>query len=738
MSNVRLILALHNHQPVGNFEQVFETAYRDSYRPFLEVLERYPDIPFALHTSGPLLDWLVDQHPDYVARVRALCESGQVEILGGGYYEPILTMIPHRDRVGQIHSYREALRERFGATVRGMWIAERVWEQNLVGSIVEAGIEYTVLDDFHFQRAGVSGDDLFGYYLTEDEGRLLKVFPGSEVLRYTIPFQEPHATYEYLRRLAERRPGAIAVFADDGEKFGSWPETYDHVYTRGWLTRFCDMIRGNRDWLEPCTFSVAVDTAVPRGKVYLPDCSYREMTEWVLPPADYQAYKSVLRDMDTAESPTASAHRPFVRAGGFWRNFKAKYPESDEMYCRMLGISKRLAAVESRPDADPDYLDIARQELYRSQCNCPYWHGAFGGLYLPHLRNSIYQALIRAHEALDEAEGHGGPRVAVETGDFNLDGRQEVRLENEQLIAWIRPAQGGHLYELDARSQGVNLLATLDRRPEPYHEAIREHARRNEPDSGQAGDAEATSERFVLKQSGLDRLLVYDDSPRKALVDHFLPADLNLDTLQAGIPYERGDFVSGTYLARIARDGRRAALIMERPGLADGHEIRIRKTIETAAGSPELAIHYQIDELPPDVGLRFGVEINLAGMAGQAHDRYFLDRQNARLGRLDARLDLADVLGLGVVDEWLDVRIDLDWSRPAGLWCFPIHTVSQSEGGYEGVYQSSAILPHWNVVGDHAGRWDVTIRWSIRRQSQPAPARAPHSTSDRLERLANI
>ncbi len=81
-----------------------------------------------------------------------------------------------------------------------MWVPERVWEQHLVSAIAEAGIEYTILDDFHFQHAAAApSDDVFGYYLTEDEGRLLKIFPGSETLRYTIPFQEPHATYEFLR-----------------------------------------------------------------------------------------------------------------------------------------------------------------------------------------------------------------------------------------------------------------------------------------------------------------------------------------------------------------------------------------------------------------------------------------------------------------------------------------------------------------------------------------------------------
>ncbi len=118
---------------------------------------------------------------------------------------------------------------------------------------------------------------------------------------------------------------------------------------------------------------------------------------------------------------------------GYWRNFKARYPECDEMYARMLGVSRRLEAVESNPDADPDYLEIARQELYRGQCNCPYWHGSFGGLYLPHLRNAIYHSLIAAHNALDDAEGRTGPRVRIEVGDFNLDARQEVRLENDRL-----------------------------------------------------------------------------------------------------------------------------------------------------------------------------------------------------------------------------------------------------------------------------------------------------------------
>jgi alpha-amylase len=704
MDGVRLILALHDHQPVGNFDGVFDAAHRDSYGPFLDVLEDYPDIPFVLHTSGPLLEWLAGHRPEYLGRLRALVEAGRVEVLGGPFYEPILTMIPHRDRVGQIRLYTEYLREHLGVSVRGMWMPERVWEQHLVAAIVEAGIEYTVLDDFHFRRAGLAPGEMYGYYLTEDEGRLLKVFPGDERMRYLIPFQEPHASYEELRRIAREHPGATVVFADDGEKFGTWPETYDHVYTKGWLRRFCDMIVGNREWLEPTTFARAVDTTLPLGKVYLPDSSYREMTEWALPPGTLASYERTVKE--TQAEPVAAKLKPFIGAGGFWRNFKAKYAETDEMYTRMLAVSRRLERVEAAGEAPEGALAHARRELYRGQCNCPYWHGAFGGLYLPHLRNAIYRHLIAADGALDAAEGKSGPRVALEVGDFNLDARQEVRLENDRLVALVRPAGGGHLYELDVRHAGVNVLATLDRRPEAYHGTIAAHA-------GGTAAPDPAAGRIVFKQEGLDRLLVYDRHPRKALVDHVLPPGATLDEFAAGREVERGDFVAGAYLAKVQRGADEVRLILERPGRADGHLIHVRKTLRLAAGSPTLSVHYELEDLPPGVPIRFGVELNLAGMAGHAHDRYYGSADGRRLGMLDARLDLPDQPGLSLTDEWLDLTVDLRWSVPAAVWCLPVETVSQSEGGFEGVYQSSCVLPHWDVIGDASGRWEVRLDWTL-------------------------
>ena len=207
-SPIRLVLALHNHQPVGNFEHVFQQAYEDSYLPFLDVFSRYETLRIALHTSGSLMEWLDSAHPEYVDRLAELAAKGRIEIIGGAFFEPILAMIPSRDRVGQIRKYSRWLQNRLGTTVRGMWMPERVWEQSFARDLADAGIEYTILDDFHFKMAGLTDSQLQGYLVTEDEGRLLNVFPGSERLRYTIPFASPEETIEHLGaafRAAARR-----------------------------------------------------------------------------------------------------------------------------------------------------------------------------------------------------------------------------------------------------------------------------------------------------------------------------------------------------------------------------------------------------------------------------------------------------------------------------------------------------------------------------------------------------
>lgn len=730
MGSIKLVLALHNHQPVGNFDGVIDAAYQDAYGPILELLAEYPEIAITLHCSGSLMEWIVDHRPEYIERLKGFVQRGQIELLGGPFFEPIMAAIPRRDRVGQIKAYTEYLHQLFGVTVKGMWIPERVWEPTFAGDITDAGIDYTLVDDFHFRSAGLADDELHGYYLTEDEGRLLKIFPDSEKLRYTIPYAEPEETIEHLRQIAATHINPVAVFGDDGEKFGVWPDSKQHCYTNGWLRRFFSALMQNRDWLQVVTLGQAVQSVSPLGKIYLPDASYREMTEWVLPTDQQLKYREIVRRKE--QEPDWAELKPFVRAG-FWRNFLVKYPESDEMYCRMREVSRRLEeAEESResgvgsrqPAADgststdqeprtknQELLNLARLELYRGQCNCPYWHGAFGGLYLPHLRNAIYKHLIQADTLLEQLAGRTGRWVSVDVQDFKLDARKEVRLAGDRLVAYIAPARGGHLYELDIRSTKVNLLATLNRRPEPYHQRVLEAGRRQH-EVGQLSELDINNS-VKFKQPDLDKKLQYDAWPRKSLVDHFLAPGTTLEEFQAG-QGDIGSFVVGVYDARVRRTDSRVETILTRTGQVGTSTAKVTKTIALdSSASGELDVRYELEGLTPGESIHFAVEWNFAALASGADDRYFYDHIGQQRGRLDTVQVLPACERIGLVDEWLGIDVALDCSQTGDIWTFPIQTVSQSEGGFELVHQSACVVPNWQFTAPDDGRWSVQLKMSV-------------------------
>ncbi len=697
---VRICFVIHNHQPVGNFDFVIEQAYQESYLPFLDVFEKYEHLKLSLHTSGPLMTWLDEHHRDYVDRIANLVDQGRVEIIGGPFYEPILTMIPSRDRIGQISSYSQWLENRFNTPVNGMWMPERVWEQSLTSDIAAADIKYTVLDDYHFSNAGMDKESLHGFFVTEDQGRLLTVFPGSEKLRYLIPFRPAAETIDYLRKVSEEHPGATIVFGDDGEKFGTWPNTHQHVYQDGWLVEMFDLLSEHRDWIQTSTLGDCVESQPSQGKIFLPDCSYREMTEWALPVEKQLQLDQVLHSYEKDEKFKSA--KQFI-SGGFWRNFKVRYPETNDMYARMMYVSSLVSQAEQE-GLPAEVVASARDHLYQGQCNCAYWHGAFGGAYLPHLRNAIFKHLISAENLIEAANGRPDHWVESTVDDYNFDGRREIRLANDLMSAWISPSQGGQIYGLDIRAIEHNLLATMSRRPEAYHEKVR----RGESDA--AEEAASIHDVVVFKQKGLDEKLQYDGAARVSLVDHFHDNDTGLEDVIGGNSLERGDFAGGHYDAVVRRKEDRVQIMMSRDGNAWGCPMKLTKGISLESGSDIIEIAYLIEGLPPESLFHFSVEFNFAGLPSDAEGRFFYNDENPSLGHLGEKLDLKDLFNFHLTDRFVGVDLGFEMNRPTHFWTYPIETVSQSEAGFELVHQSVVVQPHWWVEPNEEGNWTATLR----------------------------
>ena len=694
MGSVNFTIVLHNHQPVGNFDKVFADSYDTAYKPFLDVLEKFPAIKIGLHVSGPLLDWMEANRPEYLAHLGEAVKRGQIEMLGGGYYEPIMTMLPDRDRIGQVRMMRDYLKNRFGVEAGGYWLAERVWEQSLTRPLVEAGVDYTLCDDAHFFHAGLREEDLAGYYCTEDQGRILRIFPISEKLRYYIPFQDPEKTIEHLGRFATDDGRNLLLYGDDGEKFGSWPETHKHVYTNGWLERFFNALTANAHWIKILKPSEALGQLPPRGRIFLPDCSYREMTGWALP-AESQAEFEGLHDKFEREG-NALALR-FLK-GGFWRNFRVKYPEANLLYAKMMHVSAKISEM---PEGAPETAR-AKRELYMGQCNCPYWHGVFGGLYLPHLRYAVYQHLINAEKIADEAASRNFTPPLVTREDYDFDGLDEILVQTGALNCYIKPSQGGQMVELDVVGKGMNILDTLSRRKEAYHARLIEASRNK---GAVAAEVQSIHHMVKTKESGLERMLQYDRYQRKSLVDHVMPCDVTVERFAGGDFDEIYDFTSLPYAAKTEdRPEGRAVILTARKG-----DMEVTKTLTFTPNSHIILDYHLVNHSPKETKLKFGIEFNFSMLAGNAHDRYYVTSESANAGRLATvahhkRLDHA-----GLVDEWTGISVRLNFDRPTDVWICPVETVSLSEGGFERIYQSSCIVPVWDIKIPAGDKWHARI-----------------------------
>ena len=694
MQSINLIFGCHSHQPVGNFGFVFEDAYRKAYRPFINVLERYPDVRVTLHYTGPLWDWFLAHEPEFVTRLAQLVRRGQVEIMGGGYYEPLLCAIPEADAIAQIRRMQDFCRAHFGATPRGMWLTERVWEPQMARILAKAGVEYTALDDTHFTCSGLPLEELFGYYVTEDEGLAVKVFPILEKLRYAIPFHQVFETIDFLRENATEDGLRCAVIHDDGEKFGIWPHTYHSVYEEGWLEEFFAALTENKEWLHSVTYSQYLDRAKAAGRVYLTCASYEEMMAWALPTPIQRRLLEIQAELKQ-DPGKAARYGQFIR-GSFWRNFLAKYAESNNLQKRMLRVSDRLKRAQAEYPQAQDGLGQAEQLLHEGQCNCAYWHGVFGGLYLNHLRTAIYEKLVAADKVLDGLEGRDAAWVSCEAVDFDADGNEEAVIENTALALFFSPADGGTLFELDYKVKPFNLLNTLTRREEPYHDALR----RGQVQVGEAGEGGQSIHDLVrAKEAGLDTYLVYDPYRRVSLRDHFLEAAVTADALWAGTYRELGDFATAGYAMETARHS--VDLFREgRVSLHGSQAVRVRKRVLLAAGASAFEIRYHIEHAgdAPFEAL-FGVEFAVNFLSGTAADRYYRsDGRDWRRIPLGERGCDGGLGHIAVCDDWQHIEFGLRFSEPARVHRFALETVSQSEGGQERVYQGSVVVPCWPVA----------------------------------------
>lgn len=410
MKSISLVFGTTNTQPVGATDREIEEVYQRSYKPFLRTLYAATKLPVTLHHTGHLLQWLEKRHSEYTDVLAEMAERKQVEMLGGGFYDPILSLIPRPDRIGQIESLTTLLRKRFGRRPRGAWITEHVWETGLASVLRASGIDYALLDDRHFSAAGLSGEDLQQPCITEDQGKTIIVFPVGHDLASVAQNGSPDDVIAFLSDRATTGSDSVCALVDSGERGG----------ISKWMARFVGLLQENGAWIHVCHPSQYLRDAVVRTRGYFP---------WG--PREQALYQTLSR-----------------------------YPESNLMYAKMQYTHVLVNQIRG----DKYRKQAAREELWRGQCHTAYWSG---GIYRNGLRKNVYQALIEAEKKTRE-RGIFSPSVV--TLDYDMDGLEEYLYQGQDLNAYIHQ-EGGMLFELDYLPKPWNYLDTLRRQKESYHTA---------------------------------------------------------------------------------------------------------------------------------------------------------------------------------------------------------------------------------------------------------------------------
>ncbi len=672
MKKVNLIIGTHNHLPIGQPDFQTENAYQRSLKPLLSVLYAFPDLPVVLHYSGLLLEWLEENHPEFMMLLAEMVKRKQVEIIGGGYYDPILTMIPVNDRLGQLEKMTTYLRVRFETRPRGCWLAEKVWEPALASVLRASGMDFTFLEDSQFRLAGVEEEDLLRPVIAEDQGKTISVFPLSERLSALSPGSDPREALDFLKASAEADGQRVAVLLEDGARFAETPGAKGGFAggtaggtAGGWFEGFLRLVMENAGWLETVTPTRYLLEHPPALKLHVPGSASAQMTAWSLPPGRrlryLEAIKKAGKDADL---------RPFL-SGGYFRQFLTRYPEGELMYAKMMYTHVLVNQIRG----DKYKKKSAQNELWKGQSNHAYWFGASGGIYANAQRKAVYHSLIEAEKITRATEIFAPSIIGV---DFDMDNNVEYLYQGSELNGYIH-LRGGMLFELDFLPAAWNYLDTMARRDESCP------ANKKEP--------QAT-----------------DPNARRAFMDHFFAPECGIESFDAVSYAEAGDFISGLYEV-VDLNRSLPEVLLRRSGVVSlsgtDRAVEIEKRFIFRPRS--IDVYYRVvNRDSRELSVRFGVELNLS-LASRSPEsgRIFLLEEDRKTDIAAERSEIDSVNGLLVRDVLNEVSITLSSAREFLCWSLPVETVTPHTGdGLEKTFQSYCFVPQWQLVLQPGESWE--------------------------------
>jgi len=480
-------------------------------------------------------------------------------------------------------------------------------------------------------------------------------------------------------RSYNKNEDSAAIIFDDAEKFGMWPGTHEWVYNKGWLERFVQGVLSDSS-IETMQFGTYFAQNTTRGIAYLPNVSYFEMGEWSLRADDALALEAFKEEMGFERYERIGVK--FLK-GGIWKNFFVKYEESNRLHKRMVELSKARTSID-----DKNFDEL----LYKLQTNDALWHGVFGGLYLPNLRDNAYNFLVQA----EKIRYKGKSLIAEDENE--MDGHPKIKMVTPKHLLRFDARWGGQLVEFDLFSKPFNWQNTLTRRKEHYHHIILSPKEPKNHDTSSAkhhdGIDTIHSAEMVLGETSKD-VLIFDWYLKNSFIDHFSDSSFTLEHFRHCDFREYGDFANQPFISGFTQE----QITFERSGglyLPGKQNSKLKKCYKTAKNGFDFTIDF--DTETPDF-FNYVLELNL----------HFADYEKVSVNS-HSSLDPARMEHLNTIvikDNYLNKKIVITLSDHVDLLFYPLETLSQSEKGFDLTIQAlslALVLPF-----SHSFRLDGSV-----------------------------
>lgn len=622
---------------------LFEDIYQKAFKPFFQLIFNHPGINATLFYSGVLLEWLEKKHPEFQEALSEAVSKKKFELLGGGYWEPMLSLIPASDRVGQIEVMTTYLRKQFGKRARGGWITGQVWDAHLASSLRSSGVDYAFITEQAFpQTVDFRAESPV---IAEDQGKTIVLFPVKNRLIDQFLKVPPEEMIASLKALQSDKETVVSLLVN-GLTFGG-NGSNKICYEEEWLKKFFDLVEKSQSWLEcvlPGQYLRASSFA--RERRYISGPSYKTLMNWT---------QDFLKDGDRQDKSEQEKTSQYS-----YRRFLSKYRESRFLHAKMMHV----VVLTNQLRRDKYRKKNAKEELWRGQAHYAYWHGPSGGIYNIHLRNYAYNALLEAEKIARE---RGVFKAALTSLDVDMDGEKEYIYSGANFNAYIH-LTGGALFELDYLPVRHNYLATFSRYREDYHPP-------------------------GIQELGCD---LY---PRQSFQDHVMHPDACLENFNTKNYREHSPFPGLQYrVEKFVRD--QDMVSMSAIGDVDNNDaaLKIEKTYLFVSKLNQMKIEYTLTNLSPKtLNFLWGTEINLALSEESNRRKVFINSKPLDSKAEPDEGESEEVENWLVFDEERGVSLLFTVSEQARLWRFPFYTESLVYQKLCQNYQSSCFLPHWEM-----------------------------------------